>query len=285
MVHQGRNQPTDVIDVPDGPETDGPETDRGAARAGVERIAAALDIVADRGWVSASELAVAMGVDRSTGWRVARSLERVGWLHRDEASGRYRLGLPLFELGTHVLDTIDVRDEARRVMTDLVARTGESVDLAIRDGDSVVFIDKIDGTGEVRAFTRTGQRARLHTAAAGKVFLATLPAAELARYLARPLEAHTPATITDPDALAAVVDETRRRGWAINRGELHAEAGALAVPVLDGTGRCVAALGLNIPLSRLTDDRVRDLVEELQAATRRLTPTVGFGIPAPVAGR
>jgi len=55
--------------------------------------------------------------------------------------------------------------------------------------------------------------------------------------------------------------------------------------VLDPTGRCVAALGLNIPLSRLTDDRVRDLVEELQAATRRLTPTVGFGIPAPVAGR
>lgn len=269
MVHHARQ-----------PSTGGSGPDR-AARPGVERVAAALDIVAQRGWISASELATAMGVDRSTGWRLARSLEGVGWLHHDAPTGRYRLGLPLFELGTRALDTIDVRDEARRVMTELVAATGESVDLAIRDGDSVVFIDKIDGTGEVRAFTRAGQRARLHTSAAGKVFLAHLPPADLDAYLAGPLPAATPATITDPNALAAVVGETRRLGWAINRGELFPEAGALAVPVLDATGSCVAALGLNIPLSRLTDDRVRVLIEELQSATRRLTPAFGLGLAGP----
>ena len=120
--------------------------------------------------------------------------------------------MPLFELGTQVLDTIDVRDEARRVMTELVASTGESIDLAIRDGDSVVFIDKIDGTGEVRAFTRTGQRARLHATAAGKVFLAGMPPAELEAYLAGPLRAYTPATITDPDELAR--SSTRRADGA-----------------------------------------------------------------------
>lgn len=250
------------------------------ARPGVERIATALDIVAARGWISAAELAAEMGVDRSTGWRLARSLQRVGWLHHDPVTGRYRLGIPLFELGTRVLDTIDVRDEARRVMTELVASTGESVDLAIRDGDSVVFIDKIDGTQEVRAFTRSGQRARLHATAAGKVFLALMPGPELRAYLARPLEARTPATITDPAELARVVEETRRRGWAINRGELHVEAGALAVPVLDASGACVAALGLNVPLSRLDGDRIQALITELQAATRRLTPTLSLGMTA-----
>ena len=143
-----------------------------------------------RGWISAAELAVALGVDRSTGWRLARSLGagRAGCT-TTRSSHRYRLGMPLFELGTRVLDTIDVRDEARRVMTELVASTGESVDLAIRDGDSVVFIDKIDGTAEVRAFTRSGQRARLHATAAGKVFLAAMPTAELRAYLAGPLAA------------------------------------------------------------------------------------------------
>ena len=162
-----------------------------------ERVAAALEVVAIASrWISAADLAAELVVDRSTGWRLARSLERVGWLHQDPVTHRYRLGLPLFELGTRVLDTIDVRDEARRVMTELVASTGESVDLAIRDGDSVVFIDKIDGTGEVRAFTRSGQRARLHATAAGKVFLAAMPADELATYLALPLPAATPATIS-----------------------------------------------------------------------------------------
>jgi DNA-binding IclR family transcriptional regulator len=261
-----------------------PESADGAspdvARTGVDRIRSALEIVAAQGWMSATELAAAMSVDRSTGWRVAKSLERVGWLYRDPVSGRFRLGMPLFELGTHVLDTIDVRDEARRVMTELVASTGESTDLAIRDGDSVVFIDKIDGTAEVRAFTRSGQRARLHATAAGKVFLAGMPATELVAYLGGPLPAYTPSTITDPDVLAAVVDETRRRGWAINRGELHVEAGALAMPVLDATGSCVAALGLNIPLSRLGDDHVHSMVAQLRAATTRLTPAVGLGIDA-----
>jgi DNA-binding IclR family transcriptional regulator len=248
------------------------------SRSNLERIATALDIVGERGWVSAAELASAMAVDRSTGWRLARSLERVGWLHRDPLHGRYRLGLPLFELGTRVLDTIDVRDEARRVMTDLVASTGESVDLAIRDGDSVVFIDKIDGTNEVRAFTRSGQRARLHATAAGKVFLASLPVAELAAYLARPLTAYTTATVTDPVVLADVVAETGRRGWALNRGELHDEAGALAVPVRDAAGTTVAALGLNVPLSRFDDARVDALMEELRAATGRLTPAFGLDL-------
>ncbi len=258
-----------------------PATGDDGGRSAAARIAAALHIVAARGWVSAAELAGQLGVDRSTGWRLARSLEAVGWLDHDAATGRYRLGLPLFELGSRVLDTVDVRGEARRVMTELVASTGESVDLAIRDGDSVVFIDKIDGTQEVRAFTRSGQRARLHATAAGKVFLAAMAEAELAAYLAGPLPASTPATITDPVVLAEVVATTRRQGWAVNRGELFPEAGALAVPVLDGAGAIVAALGLNIPLSRLDDDRIRVLVAALQDATQHLRPALSVGIPAP----
>lgn len=247
---------------------------------GVERIAAALAFVAERGWVSATELSGALSVDRSTGWRLARSLQRVGWLHLDVDSHRYRLGVPLFELGVRVLETFDVRAEARRVMTELVASTGESADLAILDGDSAVFIDKIDGTNEVRAFTRSGQRARLHTVAAGKVLLASMPERDLQAYLAGPLEPCTPLTITDATVLRQVIEEARRQGWAVNRGELYEEAGALAVPIRDTGGACVAALGLNIPLTRLTDEGIPVLVSELQAAADRITPTTGFGGPA-----
>lgn len=244
---------------------------------GVERIALALGFVAERGWVSAAELSTALGVDRSTGWRLAKSLQRVGWLHLDVDSHRYRLGVPLFELGVRVLETFDVRAEARRVMTELVASTGESADLAILDGDSAVFIDKIDGTNEVRAFTRSGQRARLHTVAAGKVLLAFMTERDRQAYFAGPLEPCTPSTITDATVLRRVIEETRRQGWAENRGELHVEAGALAVPILDSSGVCVAALGLNIPLTRLSDEVIPVLVAELQAAAVRITPTTGFG--------
>jgi len=246
---------------------------------GVERIATALGFVAERGWVSAVELSEALSVDRTTGWRLAKSLQRVGWLHLDADSHRYRLGVPLFELGVRVLETFDVRAEARRVMTELVASTGESADLAILDDDSAVFIDKIDGTNEVRAFTRSGQRAKLHTVAAGKVLLAFMPERDLQAYLDGPLESYTPYTITDATALGRAIEETRRQGWAVNRGELHEEAGALAVPIFDTGGACVAALGLNIPLTRLTDEGIPVLVAELQAAALLITPTTGFGGP------
>jgi len=246
---------------------DRPVADRGS----VPRVAAALEAVAARGSVSAAELSSALDVERSTGWRLARSLERVGWLQQDPITQRYRLGLGLFELGTRALDSFDIRAEARRVMAELVTATGESADLAVRDGDAAVFVDTIDGTSEVRASTRTGQRARLHAIAAGKVFLAHMTQPEVDAYLESPLEAYTPASITDPGALRDAIELTRQRGWGENRGELNPEAGGLAVPILDISGACIAALGLNVPLMRMGAANVSRLIAELVAATRRLT--------------
>lgn len=244
-----------------------PVADKGA----VPRVSAALEAVAARGSVSAAELSTALGVERSTGWRLARSLERVGWLQQDPFTQRYRLGLRLFELGTRALDSFDIRAEARRVMAELVAATGESADLAVRDGDTAVFVDTIDGTNEVRAFTRNGQRAGLHALAAGKVFLAHMSQTEVETYLRGPLDSYAPATITDPGTLRNVIEQTRQRGWGVNRGELNPEAGGLAVPILDASGTCVAALGLNVPLMRMGEQNVNRLIGELLAATRRLT--------------
>ncbi len=247
-------------------------TDRPIATQGsVSRVAAALETVAARGSVSAAELSSALGVERSTGWRLARSLERVGWLQQDPVTQRYRLGLRLFELGTRALDSFDIRAEARRAMAELVAATGESADLAIRDGDAAVFVDTIDGTNEVRAFTRNGQRAGLHALAAGKVFLAHMTQAEVDDYLSRPLDAYSPATITDPGTVRNVIEQTRQRGWGVNLGELNPEAGGLAVPIFDANGACVAALGLNVPLMRMGVENVNRLIGALVAATRRVT--------------
>ena len=242
-------------------------TDRGF----VPRLVAALEAVAERGTVSAAELSTALDVERSTGWRLAKSLERVGWLQQDPVTHRYRLGLQLFELGTRALDSFDVRSEARRVMAELVTATGESADLAVRDGDAAVFVDTIDGTNEVRAFTRSGQRAELHAIAAGKVFLAHMTKAEVDGYLQRPLALYTPSTISDPRTLRGVIELTRQRGWGVNRGELNAEAGGLAVPILDTSGACVAALGLNVPMTRMGDENVERLIGELLSARRRLS--------------
>ena len=228
-----------------------------------------LDAITSRGPLSVPEIASALRVDRTTAWRLARRLLGLGWLQVEAGSGRYEIGLRLFEIGSRALDTYDLRDEWRRVMSELVRATGESADVAVLDGDTALFIDKVDGTHEVRAFTRIGQRVPLHAVAVGKVFLAYLPDERLEALLAAPLRRFTPNTIVDPEELRRLVVETRVRGWAMNRGELHREAGGLAVPVLDASGECTVALGLNVPLSRLDD--LDGLVARLQEGARALS--------------
>ena len=254
---------------------------RGARSPSVERVAAALELVADQGWVTAADLASAMGVDRSTGWRLARSLEQVGWLRQDPATGRYRLGIRLFELGTRVLDTIDVRDEARRVMTELVASTGESVDLAIRDGDSVVFIDKIDGTHEVRAFTRSGQRARApcDRRRQGVPGLdARRRCAVVPRRATRRVHAgdeHRPGFAARGhrgDAAPRLCDQPRR---VASRGRRAGRPGAGRVG-----GRVSRPSGLTCPSRDSTTTGFASSSPSSMAATKRLTPSFGFEVLA-----
>ena len=152
-------------------------------RTSVDRVHAALDLVATTGSASVADLSAALLVDNSSGWRLAKALEQVGWLQREPASNKYRLGLALYELGMQALASFDVRAEARSEMLRLASTTGESADLAVRDRDTAVFVDTADGKNEVRAFTRPGQRAWLHAIAAGKVFLASMDLHEIDEYL------------------------------------------------------------------------------------------------------
>lgn len=246
----------------------------------LERAARVLDAIARDGPLTAAEIAVAVGVDRSTAWRLTKRLVDLGWLRPVEGARRFAVGLHLFEIGSQALETYDLRAEWRRVMTELVAETGESADVAVLDGDSAVFIDKVDGTHEVRAFTRIGQRVPLHAVAVGKVFLAWMDDARREAILRRPLVQYTPRTIIDPATLRQVIAETRERGWALNQGELHPEAGGLAVPILDRDGSCVGGLGINIPLSRFDQGDLDGLIGRLVEGGRELSRASAAVSPA-----
>jgi DNA-binding IclR family transcriptional regulator len=154
-------------------------------------------------------------------------------------------------------------------MTELVASTGESVDFAIRDGDSAVFIDKIDGTQEVRAFTRAGQRPTPRDRGR-KVFLAAMgrPSWPRTRGPCSPTRRRPSPTLVSRDRRTrptpGLGDQSRRAIRRQGRCRPRARRPAAASP----------PLGLNVPLSRLTDDRVQVLVADLQARTARL-PTIG----------
>ncbi|CAB3768986.1 IclR family transcriptional regulator [Paraburkholderia humisilvae] len=223
-------------------------------------------------------LAVRLGLTKSNAHRTLQTLAHAGYAVRDEASGVYRSTLKLFELGTLQISRLDVRHQAAPVMRQLADLTEETVHLSVLDGDTVIYVDKLDSPQPVRAYSVVGGRAPAYCVATGKALLAFQAADYLDRRV-RDLHAHTPATITDRAALQAELRRIGRTGCSVNRGEWRDSVGGLASPVFDGMGVVVAAIGISGPLERLSPKRIKALTPEVLKAGAQISRSMGFRQP------
>ena len=240
------------------------------------KVAGVFDALESETWLSASDLAQRIGVDRSTAYRLAQAMTRLGWLRQGPDRKTYRLGLRLWELGARAIADLEVRAIAVPHMREVVEATGESCDLAILDGSDIVYIEKIDGTHEVRAYTQIGQRVPAHAVAMGKALMSCLDPSERARRLPPTLLRYTPLTADSLEEFNRRCDEVGRLGYAINVGEYNPEAGGLAVPIKDWRGQCIAAVGINVPTVRMTDENVVALAPVLLAAGKAIAHECGY---------
>lgn len=190
-----------------------------------------------------TEIADLARVPVSTAHRLVGELTDWGFLSRTP-NGRYQLGLRIWEMAQNV--GRQLRETARPFVQDLFSLTGETAQLAIRDGNEVLYIDRVYGTKRVPRASRVGGRLPLHATAVGKVLLAYEEPWVLNAYLHLELTAATPRTITAPGKLAAEIAQVKERGYAIALEEIRVGACSIAVPVFH-TGRIGAGLGLVVP--------------------------------------
>jgi DNA-binding IclR family transcriptional regulator len=208
------------------------------------------------------------GLARSTASRLLQGLERNGLLERDR-DGAFRGGA-LFAHYANKFDRVEALVAASQPNLDRLAEaTGETVNLAVARGDTVVQVAQIDSTFMIGALNWVGIDVPPHCSSLGKVMYAfgALPMPK------RELERRTPATITDPAALEAELDLVRERGYAITRGELEEGLDGIAAPVFGADGHVLAALGVSGPAFRIEDSltSIGDLlVAESQQLTRLL---------------
>jgi DNA-binding IclR family transcriptional regulator len=196
--------------------------------------------------LSLSEISRRTGLPLTTAHRFAGELLAWGALERD-ARGRYRVGLRLWEVAALAPRGLGLREIAMPFLEDLYEATHENVQLAVLDGDDVVYVERISGRNAVRVHTRVGGRWPAHTTGVGLVLLAYAPAGEQERYLAGPLAAcpaFTARTITDPGRLRRELAEVRRQGLAVSDGQITLDALSVAAPVRDAAGEVVAALSI-----------------------------------------
>jgi DNA-binding IclR family transcriptional regulator len=222
-----------------------------------------------------SELARRLGVGKSTVHRLCTTLAAGGLLDHNPETGRYRLGLRLYELGALVGVHLDLHEAASPALNDVRNRTGETVQLAVLDGREVVYVERLESSHTVRLFGRVGHRNSAHCTSTGKVLLAYLPEAELDALLdGWVLESRTPYTITDHGALREALAEVRRRGWGENANEVEMGVASVGAPIRDASGAVVAALSVAGPAMRLDGGSLRRfagvVVEAAEAVSRRL---------------
>lgn len=217
-----------------------------------------------------SELAVRLGIHRSTASRLAATLESRGFLERVPGGRRLRLGPQMARLGMRALGGRDFVATARPVMQTLAEQTGETINLATLEGGVVVNVAQVDGKHLVGVGSWTGRRTPLHCVANGKVLLAFAGATP-----DETLEAFTPRTITDRRALAAELDKIRRLGWATNVAEMEEGLHAVAAPVFDAHERCVGALSVSAPAFRLPARRLPEIARICAASAQEIGRSLG----------
>jgi IclR family acetate operon transcriptional repressor len=236
----------------------------------IERAFDLLEMLADAGGaLGLSELATVSGLPLPTVHRLMRTLVNRGYV-RQEASRRYALGSRLIRLGE--ISSQMLGTWLRPFLTQLVRTTGETANLAMLDGDEVVYIAQVPSPHSMRMFTEPGRRVRPHCTAVGKALLAELPPGEARALLERDgMPAYTPTTITDPDLLIAHLEVIRKQGFA-DEGEQEIGVRCFAVAVPDAPGSL--AISTSGPQARMTDDAAARIVPALKRAAREISETI-----------
>jgi IclR family transcriptional regulator, KDG regulon repressor len=192
---------------------------------------------------------------RPTLYRILASLEAEGLIKKREDK-RYELGLRLVSLARKALAQNDIRKISREFLEHLRDRTGETVHLAVRSGQELVYVDKIESKATVRMSSTIGTRVPFHSSAVGKAFLSALPPLEAEEVISNlTLEPVTKFTNTDPHVLRSSVAETRIRGFVFDDQENEEAIVCFGAAICSASGAPVASVSVSVPLFRLGDDR------------------------------
>jgi DNA-binding IclR family transcriptional regulator len=235
----------------------------------IDRSAQLLDAIATCAEpVSLKILSAETGLHPSTAFRILGALAGVGLVERD-AAGHYMLGRKILQLAGRVRRGVDIRQEALGVMQALRDRLGETVNLTVREGDEVTYIERVTPQRMMRVEQVIGSRAPLHVTAVGKLMLGELGDVFLQGYATRTgLPAYTAHTLNTLESLRSDVHSARDRGYALDNEEAEEGVGCIGVLIHDGSGAVVAGLSVSAPIERRRDEwiaRVRQAGAEISA--------------------
>lgn len=226
------------------------------------------------------EIAEELGLAKSSAHGLVATLlgRNVLRLTQDGRRSVYRLGHRIFEIGQAYAQTTDLLRDGQQAVQELSASCRETAHLAVLDGNFVVYLAKHEGIHAMRMVSAVGKRFSAHGTGVGKVLLAGLGDAEVARRFVAPgaMTPLTPHTVTDVERLLKDLADVRATGIAHEHEESTEGVGCVAAPVYDATG-LVAGLSVSVPVGRFPLEREVEFAEHVRDTAARLSVRLGAG--------
>ncbi len=245
----------------------------------VDRAISILQVLARHGAVGVTDIATELDVHKSTVSRLLGTLESRGLVEQSSNRGRYRLGYGVVQLAAGATKKHDLSVISRPICHDLADAVGETVNVAVKDGRTVVSIDQVIGSSTVTTVNWVGQRTPMHATSAGKVFLAHMAADELKTNLAGGLERYTEQTIVDAKALVQQLETVRSQGYAQTLEEHEVGLAAVAAPIRALDGQVIAALTISGPNFRINANTIPSVAPHLISAAAQISERNGYPKP------
>lgn len=225
-----------------------------------------------------SDIAGMLGMNASTALRFVTTLMDCGYVKQDAETLRYRPTFKICALAGRMMREDALQNNARPYMEKLSRVSGESVCLAVREEDRVVYVEVLRARNQsLMAVQAVGRSAQMYCNGIGKLFLSTYTEEELETYVRKEgLRRYTEFTITDIEKLKSELENVRRQGYSFDNQERELGARCVAFPVFGANGELIAGVSVTGPYSRLTDEKILPHIEEFRKIVNDISGEMGY---------
>lgn len=226
--------------------------------------------------LSLTEIAGALNTRAGSIYPIVSTLHRYGYLQRDPETKRYRLGLRLLTQASHILASLDIREEAKPVLKRLAREMSANAHLGVLYDDEVLYLDREEAGPGVLLSSAVGSRVPAHCTALGKVLLANDERAADRICSARELRPVTTHTITNPEELRVQLAEVRERGYAVDMEEFHEGNVCVGAPVRDHERLVVGSLSMSVSRARLERTSIDTFIKAVVEGAAEVSEAMGY---------
>jgi IclR family transcriptional regulator, KDG regulon repressor len=224
-----------------------------------------------------TEISRRLDLNKSTVHSLLKTLQKHNYIEQDMESGKYKLGLKLFERGNLIIHSLDVRAIAKPHLLELSTNTGDTLHLVILDGKEGLYIDKVEGTSANVVYSRIGRRIPIHCSAVGKALVAFKQEFAIKKLLEGYVyKKQTDKTIRNEKEFLKELSTVRVLGYAIDYEENEPGICCVAVPVRNHLGEVIAAISLSMPTPKMTQQQLSLTVPRLLEVSDKISKQFGF---------